>query len=135
MNNIFKIGLLIGMLSIFANQAYGEYSSSCSMFAQMLWSAADAFDSEKSNFDSACNRSYGYSKDDESACGSYGYARSGYDNAKRELEDAQSNVGLFCGTCDQFIRIMKSRSQKKLVEANSEISKLRARIKALEAKN
>jgi|GEM_PF-4743419 len=126
-----------------------EYTDSCSLYAQMLWSAADEFESAKSDFESAkssyesaCSPSYGYSKDDESACGSYGYERTSYEGAKNELieaksnlEDALENVANFCGACDHIYGVVAKKLQnnertieklnKKLEQKDMEIKRLK----------
>ncbi|MFC1821399.1 hypothetical protein ACFL9T_01750 [Thermodesulfobacteriota bacterium] len=126
-----------------------EYTDSCGLYAQMLWSAADNYDSAKSSFDSAkdsyesaCDPYYGYSKNDESACGSYGYERSSYDdarseleNAKSELEDALNNVALFCGPCDDILGSFMSESKKNINKLKSEIDQLKKKLIELESAN
>lgn len=85
-------------LLLFSVASKAEYTDSCGLYAQMLWSAADGYESAKSSYESACDPYFEYSKGNESACGSYGYERTSYDSAKSELESALSNVSIFCGT-------------------------------------
>jgi len=99
----------------------------------MLWSAADGYESAKSSYESACDPYFGYSKENKSACGSYGYERTSYDSAKSELESALSNVSMFCGTGDQLIKPMLRAFKKQAKNLNSEISHLKDKIKKLEA--
>jgi hypothetical protein len=101
----------------------------------MLWSASDNYESARSDYKSTCDPYFGYSKDDESACGSYGYARTAYNDAKGELEDALHNVALFCGNCDQFMNTALRASAKQAKRLQSEISSLRSKVKKLEAEN
>jgi hypothetical protein len=112
-----------------------EYTDSCALFAQMLWSASSNYDSAKSSFESACDPYIGYSKGNESACGSYGYERSSYESAKAELEDALNNVALFCGTCDGMVKLCLRKTKKESMELKSEVKELKKHIKELEKQN
>ena len=114
---------MFGIFTILSFSAQAEFSDSCGLYAQMLWTSASNFSSKKStyemakstlemeesNYEMACNGSYGYSKNDSSVCGSYGYvrtayldafervksARSDYDMAKSEFDSALTNVATF----------------------------------------
>jgi flagellar motility protein MotE (MotC chaperone) len=101
----------------------------------MLWSAASEYESEKSQFKSACDPDYGYSKNDESACGAYGYLRSGYIRAARSLQDALDNVAIFCGPCDNIIRAARSAADKELLGLKKELADMEEKLKKLEAEN
>ena len=82
------------------------YDSSCSSDAGDLERAAQEYDSAlsefedaeaevesaKSSYDSACNSGWGYSRDDEGACGSYGYKTNELRSALDELESAESDL-------------------------------------------
>ncbi len=156
----FSLTLLLLLLPHYLN---AEYTDSCSLYAQMLWSAAasydsakssydsakSSYDSAKSSFESACNPHFGYSKNDKSACGAYGYERSSYDNArseledakreledaKRELKDALNNVALFCGPCDDILGSFMSESKKNINKLKSEIDQLKKKLIELESEN
>lgn len=142
----FSLTLLLLLLPHSLN---AEYTDSCSLYAQMLWSAADSYDSAKSSYDSAkssfesaCDPHFGYSKNDKSACGSYGYERSSYDSARSELEDAKSeledalnNVALFCGPCDDILGSFMSESKKNINKLKSEIDQLKKKLIELESEN
>ena len=137
------------LLLLLPHSLNAEYTDSCDLYAQMLWGAADSYDSAKSsydsaksNFESACDPYFGYSKNDESACGSYGYERGSYDNARSELEDAKSeledalnNVALFCGTCDDILDLFMSRYKKNINKLKSEIDQLKKKLIELESEN
>jgi hypothetical protein len=112
-----------------------EYTDSCALYAQMLWSAADSYDSAKSSFESACDPYIGYSKNDKSACGSYGYERNSYKSAKSELEDALNNVAIFCGPCDGILASFARESKKNSKNLESEVDRLKKRLLELEAEN
>ena len=105
------------------------------MYAQMLWSAADSYESAKSSYKSACDPYYGYSKDDESACGRYGYERSSYESAVSELESGLRNVALFCGPCDGILETFIRESMKNRRKLEAEISQLQKDLTELEAEN
>ncbi len=83
----------------------------------------------------ACDPYIGYSKNDKSACGSYGYIRSPYESAKRELKDALNNVALFCGPCDGLLASFMRESKKNSKNLESEIDRLKKRLLELEAEN
>lgn len=138
--------ILIGIFtSIIAMPSKAEFTDSCSIYAQMLWSSASNYSSakstyemEKSNYESACNSSYGYSKDDSSACGQYGYVLTAYDNAvdqinstKEEFESALSNVASFCGVPESFYQLYHKQGN----ELKSAISQLETKVKRLESEN
>lgn len=105
-------------IAVLCTSAHAEYTESCGLYAQMLWSAASNYDSEKSKFKSACDSYYGYDKDEQSACGAYGYHTSSLKRAQSDVEDALSSVTLFCGS-----------------GLKKEIAALAAKIKKLEAEN
>ncbi|MFZ3138684.1 MAG: hypothetical protein WA126_14985 [Thermodesulfovibrionales bacterium] len=128
------VAIVVAIATLCTN-AYAEYTDSCSMYAQMLWSAADDYDSKASQFKSACDFYYGYDKDEESACGAYGYHRSSLKRAQRELDDALSNVALFCGSCDHIFRAARHATDKENGALKKEIAGLAARIKTIEAEN
>jgi hypothetical protein len=111
---IFRLWLLMVAIyiSCLSGVGYSGDLSSCGLYAQFLWSSADTFESAKSQFNSACNRDYGYNKNDEGACGSYGYERTSYENAKNEFEDARQNVSTFCEVCSDYVSILV-RSKRK----------------------
>jgi hypothetical protein len=123
------------MLLLLPSSLNAEYTDSCALYAQMLWSAASSYDSAKSSFESACDPYIGYSKNDKSACGSYGYIRSPYESAKRELKDALNNVALFCGPCDGLLASFMRESKKNSKNLESEIDRLKKRLLELEAEN
>ena len=84
---------------------YGFSASSCKYSAEELSNLArkykntyDDYETAKSNYElekgsyeSACS-SWGYSKNDKSACGTYGYLRSAYENAYSTLESAINDL-------------------------------------------
>lgn len=109
-----------------------KYTDSCSHYARRLWRAADSYESAKSSFESACDPYIGYSKDDELACGAYGYEKSSYDAAKSELEDALNNVSNFCGTCDSILGTFIQAYKREVKKLESEINSLKNRIIELE---
>lgn len=129
MKRSLSIALLFLLLPVSLN---AEYTDSCALYAQLLWSAAENFDSAKSGFESACDPYIGYSKGDEAACGSYGYERSSYESAKSELEDALNNVALFCGPCEGILSSVRRSSMKNCKNLESEIDGLKKRILELE---
>jgi hypothetical protein len=90
--------VLFFVLLINCVEAYGgEYTDSCARYAKKLSYAADEFDSAKSNYESSCDPYYGFMKDDESACGPFGYERSSLESAASELEYALDKVNRYCG--------------------------------------
>lgn len=114
---------ILAVFIIIPNHLEASYDESCGMYAQFLWSASDQYESAKSSFETACAPGYGFSANDEAACGAFGYERSSYDNAKSELESAISNVAIFCGTGDRFLRMIR--------RLEAENKKLKAKIKSL----
>ncbi|WP_158297398.1 hypothetical protein [Alteromonas macleodii] len=141
-----KKGILAGVfLSILAMPSKAEFTDSCGLYAQMLWTSASNYSSakstyemEKSTYESACNSSYGYSKNDPSACGQYGYVISSYNDAidqvndaKHEFESALNNVANFCGIPESFYQLYHKQGS----ELKSVISELEAKVKKLEAEN
>lgn len=111
----------------------GEYTDSCARYAKKLYRAADEFDSAKSNLESACNPYYGYNKDDESACGTYGYERSGFESAASELEYALGKVSRFCGTCQNPCQGIVKAAGMKSKKLEATIDELKLKIKQLES--
>jgi hypothetical protein len=99
---------MFGILSILSFSAKAEFSDSCGLYAQMLWTSASSFSSEKStyemakstyemeesSYESACNSSYGYSKNDSSACGTYGYVRTAYVDAFERVKSARNDYDM-----------------------------------------
>ena len=110
------------------------YEESCGMYAQFLWSAADEYESAKSSYESACSPYYGYSKDDESACGSYGYERSHYESARDELKSAIQNVGIFCGVSDAMLQALRAVYEKKIHDLKAKLKETEQRLKKTEKK-
>lgn len=81
------------------------------MYAKQLGSAADQYESKKRQFKSTCDPYDGYAKNDDAACGSYGYAHSSYEKAKSELRDAISSAGSFCGIPEESSRYVQDLRQ------------------------
>lgn len=137
---VFGVFLYVVTLS-----AKAEFTDSCGIDAEMLWasatnysSAKSTFEIEKSNYESACNRSYGYSKNDASACGNYGYIITAYNDsvdrvsmAKEELDSALDNVATFCGISDSYYQLYNQQGN----QFKSQISELEKMIKSLEVEN
>jgi hypothetical protein len=105
-------------IAVFCTGVHAEYSESCSLYAQTLSSAASDYDFAKSAFKSACDPYYGYDKNDQSACGTYGYRTTTLKRAYNEVESALTSVALFCGS-----------------GSAREIALLAAKIRKLEAEN
>jgi hypothetical protein len=124
---------LAALMLVFAQTTRAEYTDSCSMFALTLSSTADTYDSKLRSFKSACDAYIGYSKDDESACGEYGYLRSSAKRAQRELGDAQNNVALYCGVGDDLFRAARQSANSEVTALRKEKAALEKQIKALEA--
>ena len=131
------------LMAGFSSSSLAEFTDSCQLYAQMLASSASTysmanstFEMQESNYESACNSSYGYSKDDPSACGEYGYVISAYNNAleqlktyKREFDSDLSNVSLFCGLPETINQIYHDQQK----EFESTVAQLQNKTKALEA--
>jgi len=98
------------------------YTSYCADSASDLESAARRYESEKSNYESACS-SYGYNRNDEGACGTYGYVTNSYRNATQGLKRAITEVYNSCGSPDDNRQYMRA-----LVQAQKEITELKARL-------
>lgn len=142
MNKKVAMGTLISILAL---PSSAEFTDSCGLYAQMLWTSATTYSSaksdyqmEKSNYESACNQSYGYSKNDTSACGQYGYVINAYNDAvdrvnsaKLDFESALNNVAVFCGTPDAFHQLYRNQEN----DFKSIISGLEKQVKQLEAEN
>src|SRR5712692_4885978 len=110
--------------------AGAEDLDSCPSYASRLNRAAQSYESAKSSFESACNPYYGYSRKEQSACGTYGYARSQFDQAKSELLDASSAAARQCGgsttdtTCIRLFRETATElnnTKKKLANTEAEL--------------
>lgn len=132
-----RIGVACLLLTSLPAQALAEYTDSCSRYAKRLWNAADQYENEKSSYESACNPSYGYSKDNTGACGSYGYLRSSYESAKSELQDAIGSVRKMCGVPAQdsvYIQLLRNMKlemddlQKKLDATKAELESTKAKL-------
>ena len=67
-----RIFLLLVVALVASSSAY-SYDESCASKAKKLKYAAEEYESAKSSYESACSPDWGYSQDDESACGQYGY--------------------------------------------------------------
>jgi len=141
-----KKGILFGaFLSIITLPSKAEFTDSCGLYAQMLWNSASSYtnakstyEMEKSNYESACNSSYGYSKNDSSACGNYGYVLTAYNDSvdqvnttKEEFDSALNNVATFCGIPDYFYQLYNKQGN----QLKSTISELEKRMKTLEMEN
>lgn len=138
-----KRNLLLLLMAGFSSSSLAEFTDSCQLYAQMLASSASTysmanstFKMQESNYESACNRSYGYSRDDVSACGEYGYVISAYNNAleqlkssKREFDSDLSNVSLFCGLPETINQIYHDQQR----EFESTVAQLQNKTKALQA--
>ena len=123
---------------------FGEWDEYCTSKARQLYrysedaeSAKSELESAKSNLESACS-DWGYQKDDEYACGSYGYVRSNYESAKSnfdsavsEVEYAASSANRYCGGSGNSVIEKLERYLKYLLEENK---KLKEKIKTLEKK-
>ena len=121
-------GLALTVISVCAR---AEYTDSCAMFAQTLSGAAEEYDSKRSTFKSACDPYTGYDKNDETACGEFGYLRTAVGRARRNLEDAINNVAQFCGTYESASRA----SRQECAALKKENSVLQSKNKTLESEN
>jgi flagellar motility protein MotE (MotC chaperone) len=128
----YVMALLIVLVSCVAR---AEYTNSCGLYAQMLWSASTDYESAKSDYDSACDPTFGFSRRVESACGAYGYVTSSFKEAKTSLEGAQRNAALFCGICDDILRAARRSMDKETAALRKDLAASEAKIKALEAEN
>ena len=77
----------------------------CTSKARSLYNLSQEAEYAKDQFESACNPSYGYQKDDEGACGSYGYVRSDYESAKSNFDIAVSDVEYAASSANRKSRI------------------------------
>ena len=92
----------------------------CTSKARSLYNLSQEAEYAKDQFESACNPSYGYQKDDEGACGSYGYVRTNYENAKSDVEFAASSANRYCGgtgdskmkKLEQYIKYLLEENKK-----------------------
>ena len=112
----------------------------CSREAKNLRYAADEYESAvsdlesaKDSYESACNPDYGYSSDDTSACGRYGYERSEYESALenlrsaiRELTAAYDSVARRCEPPDYQRNSVASSCLLALSETKKELSECKA---------
>ena len=110
------------------------YDESCGMYAQFLWSPAEEYESAKASYESACSPYYGYSRDDESACGSYVYERRPYEGARDELESAIQNVGIFCGASDAMLQALRAAYEQKIHDLEAKLKETKQRQKKMEKK-
>lgn len=126
------VAMVIFAATIIPVRQSAAYDESCGMYAQFLWSAADQYESAKSSYESACSPYYGYSKNDEFACGPYGYERSAYESAKEELESAISNVGISCGVSDAALHALRAAYEKRILELEAKLKESERRLKDAE---
>jgi excinuclease UvrABC helicase subunit UvrB len=139
-------GIVAGIfLSIIALPSKANFTDSCGLYAQMLWNSASRYSSaksiyemEKSNYESACNSSYGYNKDVAAACGKYGYIITAYNDsvdqvnsAKEEFDSALNNVATFCGIPDAYYQLYNKQGS----DLKSIITELENKVKMLETEN
>jgi hypothetical protein len=101
----------------------------------MLGSAANYYESEKSRYKLACDPYFGFSKESEGSCGPFGFNRIPYESAKSDLESALRNVSMYCVNWDQLENTMMGASEEQVKNLNTEISRLKDKIKKLEAEN
>ncbi len=105
---------------------WDEYA--CTSKARNLYRLSQDAESAKSEFESACS-DWGYQKDDEYACGSYGYVRTNYESAISDVEYAASSANRYCGGTGNSMIKKLEQYIKYLQEENK---KLNEKIKALE---
>ena len=127
--------ILAAFVTCFPVLVAAEYSDDCSRRARALRDAADSFDSQLSSYKSACDQYYGYSKNDENACGPYGYLTSSLKSAASELDDANDRVRRDCGTCDGIASAAFRGSAQVVSELKKENADLKKRIAQLELEN
>lgn len=102
------------------------YTRYCASSASDLETSARRYESEKSNYESACS-SYGYSRNDEGACGTYGYVTSSFKDAADRLKRAISDAYDSCGAPDDNRQYMRA-----LAQAQKEITDLKKRLNETE---
>ena len=110
-------------LTVIFNQVFA-WNNSCDWDAQSLSDASRRLKSAISEYESACNSSYGYQKDDEYACGTFGYIKSEVDSQKSNLDRENISVSYSCGTCDSANSLIQ-RLMKENEELKEEIKKLK----------
>ena len=101
---------------------FAIYTSSCAPSAGLLQSAADSYENAKSDYESACNQYYGYSRNELGACGPYGYVRSELEEAKGRLSSAINDVESMCGVPDEKLNSMLA-ALFKIAKENEELQK------------
>lgn len=141
-----KKGILVGfLLSVITLHSKADYTDSCHLYTQIFSNSASiyseaksAYDIEKSHYESACDKSYGYAKDLAAACGEYSDITAAYVESDFQLNTAKvsfnsdfNNVATFCGIPDAFEQTYIKQSNK----LKSTITELEKRIRALEAEN
>jgi len=130
------VGILgvVLLSAILPSTLLAGYSSMCGSYASDLENAARDYESAeskyksaKSDFESACS-SYGYLKNDEFACGQFGYVREDYRSAANrlksaasQLQSAMNNVSLSCGVPGEDS--MYIRALAKAAKDNEELKK------------
>jgi len=81
-----------------------DYSEAFSQSIMDYSFALTNYETEKYHYESACNQSYGYSAEDESACGRNGYVVTFYNERKNIMlskkEDAKRNFDNMREFCD-----------------------------------
>ena len=119
-------------LTVIFNQVFA-WDSSCNWDAQSLSdasqnleSAISELESAVSEYESACNSSYGYQKDDEYACGNFGYIKSNVDSQRSNVDSANTSVSYSCGTCNSAYSLIQ-RLMKENEELKEEIKKLKSK--------
>jgi hypothetical protein len=140
----FSTVLAICLILFVSRTAFSEYTPSCSMYAGNLQTESRNYDSAlskfkraKDDFESACS-SYGYARNDEFACGEFGYTREEYRNtadklkrAAHALESAMNSISAFCGI--PIERAMENEKYiRALFKAVRENEDLKKRLKELE---
>jgi len=141
-----KITLLLVIIFtfLFSTTSWGEWDEYCTSKARQLYrysgdaeSAKSELESAKSELESACS-DWGYQKDDEYACGSYGYVRSNYDSAKSNFDSAVSEVEYAASSANRYCGGTNGAALKNMTiylqELLKENKKLKERIKNLEKK-
>ena len=157
MNCIVKGAHIVGLfvLLLYAPAAI-SYDYSCSRDARNLKYAADnyesalseyesaksSYESAKSSYESACASGWGYSQNDESACGAYGYERTSLESARDDLESARDDlesaasdldyalqrVNRRCGGTTRSLDVFAQACMAELKKSKDELSKCRSEI-------
>ncbi len=131
----FKAAIMLILVSVVASPAW-SYDYRCPRGARDLNYAAENYESALSeyedavsSYESACESGYGYSNDDESACGPYGYERTAYEDAvenlrsaESDLEDAYENVRRRCNPPDSNADSTVIACMVQLSKASKELS-------------